>query len=237
MEAKIEDIKPLLARIQSPKSATGGALSRTQLMAFFLQRRIQPLQHCVSKLWSYSGLENPSRVSKEDIDKKDLDKHVRALTTLTKDDEIPALIADFFDSAHPLPAVCALSTSHLFTFLYFVAALLMFFQLTLVQGHQFLVSRPPLPEEGPIQADPVSTTSKAPEADEGQDGDDAEVSLEESSSTTSPPPANSEEPSLDKKRKCLDKLLSLSTSAPKNAFGEPSAPNPSEVEIFDALDS
>jgi hypothetical protein len=107
MEAEIEDIKPLLARIQSLKSATRGALSGTQLMAFFLQRRIQPLQHRVSKLWSYSGSENPSRVSKEDIDKKDLDKRVRALTTLTKDDEILALTANFFDSAHSLLAVCA----------------------------------------------------------------------------------------------------------------------------------
>jgi hypothetical protein len=106
-----------------------------------------------------------------------------------------------------------------------------------VQGHQFLVSHPPLPEEGPIQANPVSATSEAPEADEGQDEDDAKVSLEESSSTTSPPPANLEEPSLDKKRKCLNELLSSSTSVPKNASGEPSTPNPSEVEIFDALDS
>jgi hypothetical protein len=47
-------------------------------------------------------------VSKEDIDKKDLDKRVRALTTLTKDNEIPVLAADFFDSEHSLPAVCAL---------------------------------------------------------------------------------------------------------------------------------
>jgi hypothetical protein len=108
MEAKTEDIKPLLARIQSLKSVAGGALSGTQLMVFFMQRRIQPLQHRISKLWSYSGSENPSRVSKEDIDKKDLDKRVRALTTLTKDDEIPTLAADFFDSAHSLHAVCAL---------------------------------------------------------------------------------------------------------------------------------
>jgi hypothetical protein len=108
-EAEMEDIKPLLARIQSLKSASGGALSGTQLMAFFLQRRIQPLQHRVSKLWSYSGSEDSSRVSVEDIDKKDLDKRVRALTTLRKDDEIPALAADFFDSEHPLPMVCALS--------------------------------------------------------------------------------------------------------------------------------
>jgi hypothetical protein len=41
VEADIEDIKPLLTRIQ--KSAAGGALTGTQLMAFFLQRCIQPL--------------------------------------------------------------------------------------------------------------------------------------------------------------------------------------------------
>jgi hypothetical protein len=100
-----------------------------------------------------------------------------------------------------------------------------------------LVFRPPIPEEGPIQADPTSAASEPPDADEGQDGDDAEVSREESSSTSLPPPANSEEPSLDKKRKRLDELLSSSTSAPNDALGEPSAPNTSEVEIFDALDS
>jgi hypothetical protein len=106
-----------------------------------------------------------------------------------------------------------------------------------VQGHQSFVSRPPLPEGGPIQADPISATSEAPEADESQDGDDPEVSLQEDSSTTSPPPTHSEEPSLDKKRKHVEGLLSSSTSAPKNAAREPSAPNPPEVEIFDLLDS
>jgi hypothetical protein len=100
-----------------------------------------------------------------------------------------------------------------------------------------LVSRPPLLREGPIQADPASAASEAPEADEGQDRDDVEVSREESGSTLSPPPTNSEEPSLDKKRKHLDELLSSSTSSPKDAPGEPSAPNTSKVEIFYALDS
>jgi hypothetical protein len=77
-------------------------------MALFLYRSIQPLQHRISKLWSYSGSEDPSQVSKEDLDKKDVDKRVRDLTTLTKEDEIPALAADFFDSTHLLPTVCAL---------------------------------------------------------------------------------------------------------------------------------
>jgi hypothetical protein len=105
-----------------------------------------------------------------------------------------------------------------------------------VQGHQSLVSHPPLPEGGPIQADPVSAASEAPEAEESQDGDDAEDSMEGTSLTTSPPLAHSTKPSLDKKRKRVKELLSSSTSAPKNAAGEASAPD-DDVEIFDLLDS
>jgi hypothetical protein len=109
-EAEMEDIKPLLARIQALKSSSGGALSGTQLMAFFLQWRIQPLQHRISKLWSFFGLGDSSRVSDDLMEKKDLDKRVRALTTLAKEDEIPTLTAGFFDFEHHLPAVCALSS-------------------------------------------------------------------------------------------------------------------------------
>jgi hypothetical protein len=70
IETKVDCVKPLLSRIQSLKSAAGGGLTGTQLMAFFLQRRIQPLQARVSKLWTYSGLDDPSRVSKQDPEKK-----------------------------------------------------------------------------------------------------------------------------------------------------------------------
>jgi hypothetical protein len=59
-EAEMEEIKPLLSRIQALKSGSGGVLLGTQLMSFFLQRRVQPLQHHISKLWSYSGLEDSS---------------------------------------------------------------------------------------------------------------------------------------------------------------------------------
>jgi hypothetical protein len=81
-----------------------------------------------------------------------------------------------------------------------------------MQGHQSFVSRPPLPEGGPIQADLVSAASEAPEAEERQDGDDAEDSLEGTSSTTSPHPVHSEDPGLDRKRKHVEELLSSSTS-------------------------
>jgi hypothetical protein len=107
-ETEMEDVKPLLARIQALKSDDGGSQSGTQLMAFFLQRRVQPLQHRLSKLWSFSGLGDSSRVSNDLMEKKDLDKRVRALTTLTKEDEISDLAAGYFNFEHHLPAVCAL---------------------------------------------------------------------------------------------------------------------------------
>jgi hypothetical protein len=116
----MEDIKPLLARIQELKSGRGGALSGTQLMAFFLQRQVQPLQRRLSKLLTFSGLGDPSRVSENLMEKKDLDRCVRALTTLTKDHEVADLAASHFDSEHPLPAVnFAVFTSFVFLLLLF----------------------------------------------------------------------------------------------------------------------
>jgi hypothetical protein len=43
------------------------------------------------------------------MEKKDLDKRVRALTTLTKYHKIVDLAARYFNSEHPLPTVCLLS--------------------------------------------------------------------------------------------------------------------------------
>jgi hypothetical protein len=75
-------------------------------MVFFVQRRVQPLQHRLSKLWSYSGLADHSCISDDLIEKKDVDKRVRSLTKLTKEHAVAYLTANFFDSTHPLPEVC-----------------------------------------------------------------------------------------------------------------------------------
>jgi hypothetical protein len=73
-EAEMEDVKALLAPIQALKSDDGGALTRTQLMAFFLQRLVQPLQHRPLKLWSFSSFGDSLQVSDDLFEKKDLDK-------------------------------------------------------------------------------------------------------------------------------------------------------------------
>jgi hypothetical protein len=74
-------------------------------MAFFVQHRVQPLQHRLSKLWSYSGLVDPSRISGDLMEKQEVDKRVRSLSKLTKDHAVAELAADYFDSVHPLPKV------------------------------------------------------------------------------------------------------------------------------------
>jgi hypothetical protein len=80
-------------------------LSGIQLMAFFVQHRLQPLRHRLTKLWNYSGLEDPSRISEDLIQKQDVDKRVRSLTKLTKDHAVAKLAVSYFDSMHPLPEV------------------------------------------------------------------------------------------------------------------------------------
>jgi hypothetical protein len=105
-DAEMEQIAPLLTRIQTLKGGKGDALSGIQLMAFFVQRRVQPLQHRLAKLWSYSGLVDPSRISGDLMEKQEVDKRVRSLTKLTKDHAVADLAANYFNSVHPLPEVC-----------------------------------------------------------------------------------------------------------------------------------
>jgi hypothetical protein len=100
-----------------------------------------------------------------------------------------------------------------------------------------LVSRPHLPEEGPIDADPAPADSEAPEAGENEDGDEAEGSLEESDSTLSPPPSNSEDKGAEKKRKRTKELTSSGTSNPTYVSQEPAAAKDSDLQMFELLDS
>jgi hypothetical protein len=104
------------------------------------------------------------------------------------------------------------------------------------QDHQSLVSRPPLPEGGAIQNVPVSAASNAPEAEDSQDGDKGEDSLERTSSTMSPPPALSEDLGVDKKRKHVEEFASSSAPARKTVAGE-TLDLEDDQELFDALDS
>jgi hypothetical protein len=51
-------------------------------------------------------LVDPSRISRDLMEKQEVDKRVRSLTKLTKDHAVAKLAANYFDSVHPLPEVC-----------------------------------------------------------------------------------------------------------------------------------
>jgi hypothetical protein len=105
-----------------------------------------------------------------------------------------------------------------------------------VQEHQFLLSRPPLPEAGPLPADLARSISEAPEADDNQDEDDAEESEKDTSSSTSLPPVQPEDTGLDKKRKRVDEFASLSSSL-QHAIAEKSPVLSEDMDLFDLLAS
>jgi hypothetical protein len=105
-----------------------------------------------------------------------------------------------------------------------------------LQDHRFFVSRPPLPEEGPILADLAFAVSEAPEAEENQDGDDVKGLEEDTSSMMSSPPTLSEDTCVDKKRKHVEELASSSTSIQRATASE--APVQEEdLELFDFMAS
>jgi hypothetical protein len=100
-----------------------------------------------------------------------------------------------------------------------------------------LASRPPLPEEEPINAEPAPANSGAPEVCENQDGDEADGSLEGSDSTLSPPLAESEAQGAEKKWKCTEDLTSSGTSNPKDVSHEQTIVKGSDLDILELLDS
>jgi hypothetical protein len=132
-------------------------------MVFFLQRRIQPLQARVSKLWTYSGSTNPSRVSPKDPEKHDLEKRVRSLTTLTAKIAVPACLATAFDSTHPLPQVRDLQPEEMFcslSFSYYILWMLCnrnFYRITNFWLHALL-----FPRKGPSMLKSLLLTLKPP---------------------------------------------------------------------------
>jgi hypothetical protein len=82
----------------------------------------------------------------------------------------------------------------------------------------------------------VSAASEALEAEDNQDGDKGEDSLERTSSMMSPPPVLFEDLIVDKKQKRVEEFASSSASAYKTVAGETLALE-DEQELFDALDS
>jgi hypothetical protein len=85
-ESEAEEIKPLLTQIVQLKAAANKELNSTQLIVFFLQRQIQPLQ---------ARVKDRSRVSQSNLTTEEVKKKVRSFTKLTKKASSACLLGDF----------------------------------------------------------------------------------------------------------------------------------------------
>ena len=63
-------------------------------------------------MWEYSGLQDPTRTSSEEISGEELETRVRQITNLKRDDPfVEATAATPFSGENPLPKVTQVSTS------------------------------------------------------------------------------------------------------------------------------
>jgi hypothetical protein len=99
-----------------------------------------------------------------------------------------------------------------------------------------LTSRPPLPEEGPLNVEATPDEFEAPKAGNNQDGNEVKGSLERSDSMVLPSLVESETQAAERKQKCTEELTSLGTSNPKYAPREKTIVEGFSLDIFGLLD-
>jgi hypothetical protein len=103
---ELEETEPLIAWIHALQHTKLKEVSGLQLMSLVIRRRVQHLQARISAMWSYSGKDDKTRISKKDYSTNEVEKTIRSFTRLTQKDEIPsACRLKPFDKKHPPPAV------------------------------------------------------------------------------------------------------------------------------------
>ena len=62
---EIAETNQLMSRIEELQSKVGLEVSSLQIMATFIRRRIQPLRAQLHPMWQYTGVDDPTRLSKK----------------------------------------------------------------------------------------------------------------------------------------------------------------------------
>jgi len=78
--AENQQVQPLMREIANMKKR---GLDAMDLIALFVGRRVQPLQARVRKMWEYTGLEDPTRLSSKPMNQKEFDQIMKIITSVT----------------------------------------------------------------------------------------------------------------------------------------------------------
>ena len=85
-DAERAEVAPLYLRVEELKKTAGREVSGLHLMALFIKRCVQPLQHRGSPMWRFSGVDDPTRVRREDVSSAEFESRVHRLTRLSQND-------------------------------------------------------------------------------------------------------------------------------------------------------
>jgi hypothetical protein len=96
----------LMTRIVKLNTAVNKEMNGLQLIVYFHRIRIQPVKARVPQMWTYSGTIDKSRTLAEEVVDEVIQKQVRSLTKLTKNNTIPPCPAIPYSASKPLPKVC-----------------------------------------------------------------------------------------------------------------------------------
>ena len=85
-DAERAEVEPMYQRVIELKRTAGQEVSGPHLIALFIRRCVQPLQHRSSPMWRFTGADDPTRVLHEDISGLELETRVYRLTRFSQSD-------------------------------------------------------------------------------------------------------------------------------------------------------
>jgi hypothetical protein len=101
-EEEMAATEPLRTKIQELCSTPGKELAVLQLIRFFIEHRVHPLSAHTHCMWDYSGRNNSTRVSNDELKAIEIDERIRLLTSLLQMDKVPKSF-----SVEPFSTICS----------------------------------------------------------------------------------------------------------------------------------
>jgi hypothetical protein len=113
-----------MVKITQLRSVLGKEVTRLQLIRTFIERRIQPFVASAHYMWDYTGRQNPTRFTFDELKEVEIDERVCAVTSLMKKIDVPKIFGmEAFSKSHPRTEVHALSFRLVFDQNFFSACL------------------------------------------------------------------------------------------------------------------
>jgi hypothetical protein len=114
--------EPLMEKITQLRSIPRKEVTDLQLIRTFIERRIQPLAARAHCMWEYTGRQDSTRFTFDELREAKIDEGVRIVTSFTKKINVPKNFGtEAFSKSHPRTEVQAFTYRLVFDRIFFSA--------------------------------------------------------------------------------------------------------------------